>query len=83
MIFEASGSRYLSKILTDLHKRIKAYRKFSLSSPDRAEMAFEEHKGILMAIQSKDADEAERLTVIHLSAALENFKKQFGADYAN
>lgn len=74
-IFNASGSRHLSKILTDLHKYIKAYRKFSLSSPERAEMALEEHKSILRAIESGDADEAERLTVMHVKLALENFKK--------
>ena len=74
-IFDASGSRHLSKILKDLHKHIKAYRRFSLSSSERAEMALEEHKGILKAIEKGDAEEAERLTVIHISAALENFKK--------
>lgn len=74
-IFNASGSRHLAKILTDLHKHIKAYRKFSLSSPERAELAFEEHKKIMRAIESGDADEAERLTVRHVALALENFEK--------
>jgi DNA-binding GntR family transcriptional regulator len=38
-------------------------------------MALEEHKSILRAIESGDADEAERLTVMHVKLALENFKK--------
>ena len=83
IIFEASGSRYLSKILTDLHRRIKAYRRHSLSSHDRAEMALVEHKGILKAIEMGDGDEAERLTEIHLNAALDSIKKQINGEYAN
>ena len=76
MIFEASGSRHLCKILSDLHRNIKAYRKISLSQSDRAEKSVREHRGILEAILRGDANEAERLTYVHLEAALENFKKQ-------
>lgn len=76
MIFEASGSRHLCKILSDLHRNIKAYRKISLSQSDRAEKSVREHRGILEAILRGDANEAERLTYVHIEAALENFKKQ-------
>ena len=74
IIFKASGSRQLCKTLCDLHKNIKAYRRLSLSNTGRAEKTIYEHKAILEAILSKNADEAERLTAVHVQAALDNFK---------
>lgn len=74
IIYRASGSRHLCKILSDLHKNVKAYRKLSLSRPKRAEKSIEEHKEILEAILTGDSDEAERLTYIHVKNALLNFK---------
>ena len=76
IIFKASGSRHLCKILSDLHKNIKAYRKLSLSHAKRAERSVAEHRGILNAIIAGNSDEAERLTVVHIQAALDNFKAQ-------
>ena len=74
IIFKASGSRHLCKILSDLHKNIKAYRRLSLSRPERAEKSIMEHKEILEAILSGNADEAERKSSIHIHNALLNFK---------
>lgn len=73
-IFSASGSRHLNKILSDLHKNIKAYRRLSLKNPERAEKSILEHREILEAILKKDADEAERLTSVHIEQALLNFE---------
>ena len=75
-IFRASGSRHLNKILSDLHKNIKAYRRLSLKNTDRAEKSILEHKEILEAILKRDADEAERLTSIHVVQALLNFESK-------
>jgi len=75
-IFRASGSRHLNKILSDLHKNIKAYRRLSLKNTDRAEKSILEHREILEAILRKDADEAERLTSIHVEQALLNFENK-------
>ena len=76
IIFKASGSRHLCKILGDLHKNIKAYRRLSLSKSDRAEKSISEHRDILKAILSGDGDEAERLTSVHIDNALKNFKRK-------
>ncbi len=75
-IFRASGSRHLNKILSDLHKNIKAYRRLSLKNTDRAEKSILEHREILEAILKRDADEAERLTSIHVEQALLNFENK-------
>lgn len=75
-IFLASGSRHLNKILSDLHKNIKAYRRLSLKNTDRAEKSILEHRQILEAILRKDEDEAERLTSVHIENALMNFDEK-------
>lgn len=72
IIFKSSGSRHLAKILTELHRNIRSYRKMSLSVPARLEKSVAEHKQILAAIKAHDEEEAARLTVAHVEAALEN-----------
>lgn len=72
IIYEASGNRMLSKILGDLHKKIKVYRKASLSKGDRVPKSIAEHREILEAIKRGDGDEAERLTSLHIEKAMQN-----------
>lgn len=72
MIYEASGSRMLSRILSDLHLNTKGYRRISLAIPGRLERTTEEHRGILNAILAGNAEEADRLTSKHIEHALAN-----------
>ena len=72
MIYEASGNRLLSKTLSELHTKIKGYRSAALSVPGRLQRSVEEHKNILVAIESGNGDEADKLTSLHIEAALEN-----------
>ena len=72
IIYKSSGSRHLCKILTELHRNIRSYRKMSLSVPDRLFASVEEHKCILKALKCGDEKEAERLAVEHISSALDN-----------
>ena len=72
MIYEASGSRTLERILTDLHSNTKAYRSQSLCVPGRLSKTMEEHREILNAILTGDAEKAERLTSAHVERAMEN-----------
>ena len=71
-IYQASGSRLLCKILSDLHRNIRVYRKLSLTADGRLEKSVEEHRGILEAILCGDAAEADRLTSLHVEHALAN-----------
>lgn len=71
-IYKASGSRILCRILSELHRNIKAYRKLSLTVPGRLEKSVEEHREILDAILKGDADAADRLTSAHVERALSN-----------
>ena len=77
IIYRASGNRLLYRTLSDLHSKIKAYRKLSLTVTDRLERSVEEHREILSAITSGNADEADRLTYLHIEAALANLLTVF------
>lgn len=70
MIYNASGSRMLSSILFELHKKARLYRKISLAVDVRAEKSIAEHKDILEAIEKRDAAAAEKLTQNHVKKAL-------------
>lgn len=72
IIYKASGNRMLSKILTELHRNIRSYRRMSLGVPGRLERSIEEHKSILGAIRSGDADLADKLTSLHIENAMNN-----------
>ena len=76
-IYRESGNRLLFKTLTELHRKIKTYRKLSLTVPGRLERSVYEHKEILAAIAKGDAQEADRLTSLHIERALENTLKAF------
>ena len=43
-----------------------------MADPDRAEKSIEEHKNILQAIKSRNADEAEKLANIHMMNVMKN-----------
>ena len=78
IIYGASGNRLLSKILTELHRNIKAYRKLSLTVPGRLEHSQEEHREILEAILAGDAKRADELTSRHVERAMDNMLKALG-----
>lgn len=71
-IYEASGSRMLEKVLSDLHRTIGIYRKKSLTVPGRLEKSIEEHREILDAIVAKDSSKADKLMSLHVKTALKN-----------
>lgn len=77
IIYRASGNRLLYRTLSDLHRKIKSYRKLSLTVTDRLERSVKEHGEILRAITRGDADEADRLTSLHIEAALSNLLSVF------
>ena len=74
IIFGTAGSRHLCKILSDLHKNIRVYRKVLLAKDKRAEKSLAEHKDILRAIENRDADEAERLAVLHIVQTMNDYE---------
>ena len=72
IIYKASGNRLLYKTLSELHRNIQFYRQRSITVEGRLEKSISEHREILAAIERRDAVEADRLTSLHIQAALEN-----------
>lgn len=75
ILYEASGSRILSHVLTDFHNYVQSARKSSVISEDRARKSIREHKQILRAIRDRDAEMAEQLANEHILHVMQNLKK--------
>jgi len=74
-IFDYCNSRTLQRMLKELHRLIKHFRKISISVGNRAEKAIAEHRQICEAICNHDDELAEKLTVLHINNAKENLMK--------
>lgn len=74
IIYKASGSRMLYRILAELHRNITRYRKISLGVPGRLKSSVAEHREILNAILARDAQKADELTSRHVERALLNLR---------
>ena len=72
VLYDASQSRILRHILSDFHKYVQVARKRSVKKEDRAKKSLEEHREILNALRTGDADRAEELAHIHILNVMEN-----------
>ena len=72
LIYSFCGSRMLQTTLTDLHRKVRKYRKLSVEDPNRARIAMCEHRDILDALSRHDSTEAEYLAVLHIENARKN-----------
>lgn len=72
IIYKASGNRLMCKILSELHRNTRSYRKVALGVPGRLRKTIDEHKKILTAIKSKDTTAADELTFSHIENAMKN-----------
>jgi len=59
----------LAKSMDSLQKSLMILGPTTLTHPDRAARAIEEHKDILVAIRARDGDAAERAMRAHIEAA--------------
>ena len=72
VLYDASQSRILRHILSDFQKYVQVARKRSVKKEDRAKKSLEEHREILNALRTGDADRAEELAHIHILNVMEN-----------
>ena len=75
-LYEASGSRMLSRVLTDFHNYVQMARKTSFVSEERARRSIREHRQILRDICDRDGETAEQLANEHIMHVMQNLKKQ-------
>ena len=76
-IYRETGNRLLCKTLSELHRKIKTYRKLSLSVPGRLEKSVTEHREIFDAIASGNGKLADELTSLHIERAMNNMLLAF------
>ncbi|WP_310605416.1 GntR family transcriptional regulator [Anaerosporobacter sp.] len=76
LLYEASGSRILSHLLSDYHQYVQRIRKVSLSSMPRAMHSNEEHIAIMEAIREHNADKAESLAHEHIKNTIQNISEK-------
>lgn len=72
ILYEASGSKVLSSVLSDFHHYVQRVRKATLKSKERSEKSNEEHEKILEAVKSHDALKAQQLAHQHIMRTIEN-----------
>ena len=75
ILYEASGSRELNKILKDYHEYVARVRKISLEDETRINESVSEHKKIAEAIKKHDCDLAEKCARMHISNTIANIDK--------
>ena len=76
-IYKATRNKPLCKTLSELHRKIKTYRKLSLTVPGRLEKSVAEHREIYEAIASGNGELADNLTSLHVKRALDNMLSAF------
>jgi DNA-binding GntR family transcriptional regulator len=66
----------LTKILKNLGKQTLRFRFFALSTPGRLDQSMENHRLLLAALKSRDADRASELRFEHIRSGGEILKTQ-------
>ena len=68
-IYSYCGSKVLSSLLTELHRKVQRFRLASVEDPTRAAAAVAEHREIFEALRVHDRAKAEKLSVSHIENA--------------
>ncbi|MCE1238923.1 MAG: GntR family transcriptional regulator [Azonexaceae bacterium] len=74
-IQELSGNRWLLSVIQDLRKVLKLSRLHSLSLEGRLQQSLDEHRRIVAALSTRNAEEAEKLMHDHLLSGREALAK--------
>ncbi len=72
MIYKMCGSTVFYDTLVPLHKKIQKYRRISVEKESRAKASVAEHRDIYDALIKRDAEKAEKATLIHISNAYDH-----------
>ena len=69
IIYRASRNERLTSIINNLREQIQRFRTMSLAYPGRSKRSLEEHRNIIEAIQSRDAQLARQVAQEHIENA--------------
>lgn len=76
LIYSYCGSRILSELLSDLHRKVQRFRRSSVEDPERAIAAVREHAEILAALKDHNRALAEQLAAAHIKNAWDSIAKK-------
>lgn len=76
VLYNASGSKELRHILVDFHHYVQRVRKITLATQERAMNSNDEHRKIVEALKTHDADLAESLANAHMMNTIKNMDSQ-------
>jgi DNA-binding GntR family transcriptional regulator len=70
-ILQSASNESLTAFITQIHNSLRRYRVTTMTFPERAQAAMEEHRELIDAIERHDADAAERIAREHIHKALQ------------
>ena len=75
LLYEASGSKELMRVLKEYHEYVGRVRKVTLGETKRAKNSTLEHKQICKAIKNHDASLAQKCAQEHINNTKQNMEK--------
>lgn len=72
LLYEASGSRELQRVLTDYHQYVQRIRKITLGQEKRVKDSTEEHRMIVEALKMRDPQLAQNNAKKHIRSTISN-----------
>ena len=75
IVYEACGSKELTRVLRDYHHYLQRIRRITLEQKERARASTDEHRAIAEALKASDADAAEECAQLHIKNTISNMDK--------
>ena len=75
IVYEACGSKELTRVLRDYHHYLQRIRRITLEQKERARASTDEHRAIAEALKARDAATAEECAKLHIKNTISNMDK--------
>ncbi|MCI7106311.1 MAG: GntR family transcriptional regulator [Lachnospiraceae bacterium] len=75
IVYEACGSKELTRVLRDYHHYLQRIRKITLEQKERARASIDEHRMIADALKERNAVVAEESAKLHIRNTIANMDK--------
>lgn len=76
IFYRSSGNSVLYNTCIPLHRKIKRYRRLTVTDPERAAQSLQEHELIYQALAEHDPDKAEQAILTHIGNARKCARKR-------
>ena len=75
IVYEACGSKEITRVLRDYHHYLQRIRRITLEQKERARASTDEHRAIAEALKARDAATAEECAKLHIKNTISNMDK--------